>query len=456
MDQPHWKSATVEKIKTERGEEGASESEQQRRPRPQFHVESSSQYTSKISANLELPLGTVFSTISRSDLSEFDFPIYQAKVTNVKDIASYSWVEGQESTIIVPGILPKWTSKNKTIWTNLDKGDYFKDPNAARFPSYPLAPVVQAIFETDVDFQPSEIGLVACGSSIGNLLRFVQQDYNIKSYTVSKSFRFLVEVVGDTVFFVRREKSPTETIANMHGYWHGFIKEQTISIVDSAGATESHQRIVGYQFAGMNMLVRFEADGHLPHPQEVSGISYGQEQAKTDEAIKEDPTTNTQDLIPDTGLEVVAGKWGVPLSALFDLKTRTIKYQHRNILEEQLPRLWIRQLPYFIVAYHESGSGCFHPVNTKMSNVTEAIIEWEQRNENDLRKLVSLINKIVSAVKKMPDGRLEVRCGEDGDILELRSQTADVPPVLPTGLAARWCSTAEALKEESKDMEMGM
>lgn len=169
------------------------------------------------------------------------------------------------------------------------------------------------------------------------------------------------------------------------------------------------------------MLVRHEAGGRLPQHAKL-GMFYSQDQAKANDMMEEDLATDTKNMVLDSSLKVVAGKAGVPLSALFDLKTHTIKSQHRNnILNEQLPRLWIRQLPFFIVAYHEPGSGCFHPVNTKISNVTIAIVEWEQYNEDDLRKLVSLNNKIVSTVKQMPDSIMGVRCSGDEDVLDIRS-----------------------------------
>lgn len=297
---------------------------------------------------------------------------------------------------------------------------------------------------------------------MGNLLRYIQQDYSTAFHTVKKSFRFLVEVVGDTVFFIRRENSPTEVIPYTHGYWHGFMDKQTIPGKDSTGPTESHQRIVGYQFAGMNMLIRYKADGFLPHPHEQLGkLCPNQDQIDTDDMMEQDLVTDSKNLVLEKCLKVVTGsRSAIPLSALFDLKTRTLKSQklqkHRKVLNEQLPRLWIRQLPYLIIAYHQPQKGRFFPSDTKMSNVTEALVEWEQHNENDLRKLVSSINKIVSAVKQFPDRKMEVRCGEDADVLELRAQAVDVMSVLPNGLAARWCAPAGPSKEKPMDVEMGM
>jgi hypothetical protein len=37
-----------------------------------------------------------------------------------------------------------------------------------------------------------------------------------------------------------------------------------------------------------------------------------------------------------------------------------------------------------------------------------AIVEWEQYQENDLRKRVTLIHKIVSVVNQVPEQKLEI------------------------------------------------
>ena len=49
---------------------------------------------------------------------------------------------------------------------------------------------------------------------MGNLLRFVR--------SIDKPFRFSVEVVDSTVFFVRKENQPDELIDGVRGYGHTF------------------------------------------------------------------------------------------------------------------------------------------------------------------------------------------------------------------------------------------
>lgn len=82
---------------------GKSTSSRKKKKKSQSHPNPISESTSEVPAIPELPLGPVLSTIKRSDLSEYEFPAYQAKVTHVKYVASYSWSKEQESTIVVPG-----------------------------------------------------------------------------------------------------------------------------------------------------------------------------------------------------------------------------------------------------------------------------------------------------------------------------------------------------------------
>lgn len=135
-----------------------------------------------------------------------------------------------------------------------DDGQHFRDPNAARYPSHPFQPAVEALFVEASDFSTTNLDIVACISTLENLLRFAQKIYN--------PFRALVEVVGSTVVFVRRENSPAEVFRKLYGYGYRFPEAYT-TWEPPANGSESHQRIMSYSFASLNCLVRFEADGYL-------------------------------------------------------------------------------------------------------------------------------------------------------------------------------------------------
>jgi hypothetical protein len=294
-----------------------------------------------------------------------------------------------------------------------------------------MEPVVRSILKTNPKFDPSDIGLFGCGSTLGNLLRFVRNDGD-------RPFRFLVEVVGETVFFIRRENSPTEVIPGVYGYGHTFPDAYTTWDADAKGS-DSHQRIVRYRFGGRDILIRFEADGYLDDK-----LAKGQKDLTTPSQANDEDSllsafagnaisaTTSTDSEP---LKVSQGHGTVPLSAILDLKTRTIRKKLDDTLSDQLPRLWLRQIPFFVLAYHERG--VFRPEEITVKDVKPDIAAWEKDNNLALRKLISLIDKIVAFAKDMPKRKLEIQY-QGGDMLELRKQDDSVPSVLPDDLAVRW------------------
>lgn len=403
------------------------------------------------------PLGPVLTTISYNELNEDQAPP-DAKITGVEDIASYNWIKAKKPTIMVPGMPPKWTPSGRPTQLAEDnpKGTYYRDPNAAYFPSYPMEPVVRSIFEAQVnlEFDPTKIDIFGCGSTLGNLLRFV------RNVDTDKPCRFLVEVVGETVFFNRRENSPKEVIMDVRGYGHSFPEAYT-TWADVKGS-KTHQRIIRYQLGDLNTVVRFEADGYLADKAPVKRTNNSPPNRETDEDSLVSALTGSTisaKTHQDSGtLKLIQGQGSVPQSAVFDLKTRSIKKKyHDTTLADQLPRLWIKQIPFFVLAYHERG--LFRPEEVTVHDVKPDIAKWENDNKRDLRKLIALIKKIADFVKATPGRKLEVRY-QYGVGLELRKQHGGVTSVLPDKLAARWAGQGErdestkkgvALKDDSVD-----
>lgn len=342
---------------------------------------------------------------------------------------------------------PKWTPSASSTQLEEDNPNvtYYRDPNAAYFPSYPMEPVVRSILESQIghDFDPTTIDVFGCGSTLGNLLRFVR---NVEA---EKPFRFLVEVIGETVFFIRRENSPKQVIHGVRGYGHSFPKKYTTwdaNVRDS----KTHQRIIRYQLGELKVAIRFEADGYLAdkvQSQAKTAGAWGQE-ADEDSLVSAlaGSTINAKKHSDSTSLKIKPGSGSIPQSAVFDLKTRTIKKKlDDTTLSDQIPRLWIRQIPSLVLAYHERGF--FRSNEVKVHDIKPDIIKWEEDNQRDVRKLIALIKRILDFVKARPSQKMEVRY-RDGIGLELREQDTGVKPVLPDDLAARWAGQGKSNVEE--------
>jgi len=73
-----------------------------------------------------------------------------------------------------------------------------------------MEPAVKAVLAQNPCFDTEKADVFGCTSTLGNLLPFLKND--------DKPFRFIVEAVGRTVFFVRRENAPDQLIADSRGF----------------------------------------------------------------------------------------------------------------------------------------------------------------------------------------------------------------------------------------------
>jgi hypothetical protein len=307
--------------------------------------------------------------------------------------------------------------------------------NAAKYPAFPIAPVVQSVLDLDPTFSTATTDIVACGSTLGNLLRFVRKQ--------DKPFRFTVETIGNTVFFVRKENDPKEVIPDVRGYGHSFPEANTTWNRDVSNSA-THQRIVQYEFGGLTCLVRFECDGYIKEGRSSmeatagrAGITKQDDDDMLLSAFNKAAITQ-QPLAPkvDTdGIQIIRSGSEVPQDSIFDLKTRSGKYRKEIDMSDIHPQLWIKQIPNFIVAYHD-GAGLFQDVRVK--NVRGEVEDWERDNADAIRRLAVLLEKIISFART--DGGLLEVYSPGVDCLELHMQYGEGVHVLPKELEDHWAA----------------
>lgn len=240
---------------------------------------------------------------------------------------------------------------------------------------------------------------------MGSLLRFARQ--------ADKSFRFIVDTVEDTVFFIRRENSPTEKIVDVRGYGHTMPEAYT-PLESCVRESVSHQRLIKYNFDSFTCVVRYEGDGYLG------------------ESSSDSRAVST--MLPDhDGISMQQGGKVIPQKAIFDIKTRSHKKKSEDILGGELDRLWVRQIPNFIMAYHQHGN--FNDIEVK--DVRKQILQWENDHVDELRVLSALVAEIVSYARHHPDEAFEV-CSQQQGVLEMRKLDGSFPRVMPEDLKLAW------------------
>jgi hypothetical protein len=246
-------------------------------------------------------------------------------------------------------------------------------------------------------------------------------------------------VVGETVFLIRRDNSPKEVIADIRGYGHSFPEANTTWDADVQNSV-THQRIIRYQLGHLNTIIRFEADGYLAEkvPAKKTYDSPANREVNEDSLVSALAGNTMSAHTPKNSdsLKVTRGQGSVPQSAVFDLKTRSIKKKPDDTtVSEQIPRLWIRQIPFFILAYH--ANGLFRSEEVTVRDIKSDVARWESDHKRDVGNLISLIKKIADVVKATPGRKLEVQY-RNGLGLELREQVEGVASVLPNDLAGQW------------------
>ncbi|KAK9771143.1 hypothetical protein SCAR479_12140 [Seiridium cardinale] len=378
----------------------------------------------------EAPLGPVITEIQIGDIKNPTAPVSEAKISDLEYVASYSLVgvDSESQRIIVPGTPALWTPPALPIQVRGDRGEFLRDQNGARFPEHPMLPTVRSIFAMNESFESSNIDVVGCASSLGNLLRAAR--------SVDSTFRFDVDFVGNTLFITRNAKD--EKIQNIRGYGHSFLDAFTTH-APNLNETNSHQRIVKYRFQGLNYVVRFESDSY------DGSLGKG----KDDSVLPQEKR-----FVPDSGnstdvLDVEFSGSVVPQEALLEIKTQA-QYRGTIDLTEHIPRLWIRQVPNLVAGYHERGVF----VKVKITNMNDEILQWEKNNQSDLRRFAATVNWLVTEVKRANCSSLEVYRQGTGPV-QLREQIGTLRRALPESWSNIWSGLDlhHSKEEESSDSD---
>ena len=246
------------------------------------------------------------------------------------------------------------------------------------------------------------VDIVGCGSTIGNLLRFAGYK--------SKIFRFDVDVIGNTVVFIRKESSPTELITDLRGYGHTFPEAYT-TWDSEVRSSCSHQRIIQYEFGGLKFLVRTETDGYLKEAdaKAPSSLANSTSQLSLDDALGTMAVSSTE-VAQDQQLQLKTQGMRVRQDQIFDIKTRA-SYKPFD-MNEILPRLWVNQTYKFLIAYHQSG--LFD--KPKVKDVRQEVLQWENGNSALLARFHALVKRIVDVVRDSDQQQCEVSWDGQGPL----------------------------------------
>ena len=295
------------------------------------------------------------------------------------------------------------------------------------------------------DFDASEIDVVGCGNALGNLLRFASSQ--------DRTFHFKAQKVGNTLFLIRQDKSPTELIRDVRGYGHTFPEAYT-SWDQEVKNTDSHQRIVKFKLAGLKILVRSEADGYLkekanPNVRASEGsstLSAGAPVAQSSSdiagAISTVAIASGSMSAPTLTVTLTIQKSDndpITQQSIFDLKTRWISPLFS--MDEMLPRLWLNRTENFVLAQHTGG--VFNKEDIQVKDIKAEVDTWEEEHATELRQFCALLKKLLDLADRMEGEKKFGVWRIGGGDLQVRTLGEDEGDwtALPADLRKKWSQT---------------
>jgi hypothetical protein len=247
---------------------------------------------------------------------------------------------------------------------------------------------------TNPSFGIHSVDLVTDRNNIRKLLSYINPSL---SKNGPEPFTIKVEVVNGMGIFYRLEAEVSRFVGphNFVGFGHEFEKAY---ISDQLSGSTGHHRIISYQFSDLKLVVRYETDGY------IDDVSAKAKEIDSDDLISlvnklslsSTPSTAYTASAASAKSKLMIMKEGktVPIESTLEIKTRTA-YKPIDI-QEVLPQLWVSQTPNLVRAYHRQGLFEIPQVE----DVTLEIKRWEKNYQADLRKLATLIKKVINVVKE--------------------------------------------------------
>ncbi|KAF8439572.1 hypothetical protein BGX38DRAFT_1273346 [Terfezia claveryi] len=386
---------------------------------------------------IEAPSSTRASKATPEQLSQWTATELQPGTSSVTKenftvLGSYNWRDAKRPIIVVPGAPSIWDPPKLPISIKPDRGRTFVDQNGSRYPTSPLEPMLQAVLASNPLFDFNKIDIITDRSNLRQLLQFASG----KSH---RNFEIAVEVVNKTVLFTRLTKHPKTYIGPGRSQGYGFQFEKAFTKTPTAvGGSTGHHRIVNYTIGGLNVLLRFEVDGALPH--NVEPASHAGPQTQTP-AVKlsssNAPQTKGQPFLSQgqgqglvgasrsvpalsqqaagrTNLVIVKGGQLIHEQQVLELKTRAYNKDHGLQLQQYMDQLWFANVRHLVLGVHKEGT--FSDIKTHTMN-DAAVIAWQDAHKEQLGKLIDLLRKITATAKGTTE-RARVSCVKGNLIME--------------------------------------
>jgi hypothetical protein len=347
-----------------------------------------------------------------------------------QSLCSYNWVVAnqQNPTIYVPGC-PRfyWPLEERLpVRIHKDWKQYLIDQHVYRAAAYPFDSTLRALDVMKPDYGLDDVDIVCDRNSLLKLLEFATGKKS------QEPFCLWLNVVNNTLLLKHREK---DAFANPRtdSYTFNFIDEITEAEEDMENAVSYH-RVIEYKLGGLRCVVRFDVDAKYDKADACIGTWsewFIDELGGTwdhEEQYHKGPFEGGTILPATSGCTTVIIKGKVePHSAMAKIKTTRAKPG------TFMSQLWFARIPYLIRGRHESGY--FHKIET--TNMEKEFKAWEERHQDSLRKLVSLLVEMRKIAVEVPGKAAVLMLPEKG--ADLKVHCMNMPTeALPADLLAKY------------------
>ena len=361
-------------------------------------------------------------------------------------LCSYNWQD--DGAIYVPGGPPKWTPPALPFTLAEDRGRHFLDQNTSRAPKYPFEPAFRALSMMNPNTNLDKADIIVNRNSLRKLLDLFGDGRKPNPFCMG------LHTINNTLVINRKERR-FEIVTHGtldSGYGHNLESSFTTRDCELADSS-SHHRVSRYHIGPLDCVVRFEVDAYYDDADTDEAIPTPASENRQNQTV--DPTDDLTSAISHLkvadGAPIPAshhhGRGRPPRPSASDkptvalakgsliAPTRLAEIKASKGLTRLLaamPQLWFGRTPYFIVGKHDMGT--VHTID--ITHAAADFAQWEEANQERLRRMVNLLAQIKRVVQKTKGGAAVLVYDVKGGPLRIFRMKTNVG-VLPRDVIAK-------------------
>jgi hypothetical protein len=243
----------------------------------------------------------------------------------------------------------------------------------------PYEPMFQAMTLMNPDYQFTDTDVLADRNNLRVLLEFVSGKAN-------GPFRLDLYSIFNTLVIVRNEGRWWK-FSDGKSYGFNFERFFTRPAAGMHDAT-SHYRAIRYPLGPLKVVVRFEADAFDDGvPDELTES----EQQAVAGGLAQRPSFKYS-----APIRVLQRGHVVPTAQMVELKTQAHRDEYSPVACQD--QLWFGRTSLLYTAPYERGTGVVRRID--IEDATKRVKKWEDRNQENLRKLAGLLGLLKTIMKK--------------------------------------------------------